>query len=290
MTAVDAGHEDRVRRVARRLADAGVGSPEADARVLIDHVVRSHAADASRERRLEQLVERRCRREPLQLVIGHTWFRHLEVVCDPGVFIPRPETEIVAGLAIAAARDHDRPRVVEPCCGTGAIGLSVAVEVPGAQVVASDVDPVAVTTARRNLDRVLDGRAGVPGLAPGATVDVRVGDLVAALDPSLAGRIGVLVANPPYLPASDRTSWEPEVRDHDPEATLVGGVDGHEIVDALLAASARWLAPGGTVVIEIDERRADDARAAAMGAGLDAVRIESDLTGAARAVVASRQG
>jgi release factor glutamine methyltransferase len=233
------------------------------------------------------LAARRAAREPVQVVIGRTWFRELELACEAGVFVPRPETEIVAGLAIAAARQAGgAPLVVEPCTGTGAIALSVAVEVDGARVVATDVDPAAVALARRNLDRVRAGAAGPHHVA--REVTVLEGDLLTPVDRELRGHVDVLVANPPYLPAADRGSWAPEVGDHDPDRALVGGDDGHELVDALLTAAADWLAPGGTVVLEIDERRGDRAAASAAAVGLVDVRVEADLTGAARAIVARR--
>jgi release factor glutamine methyltransferase len=237
--------------------------------------------------RLRPLVERRAGREPLQLVLGETAFRTLTLRCAPGVFVPRPETEVVAGVAIDAARAA-RPGavVVEPCTGTGAIACSVAAEVAGVRVVAGDVDTRAVGLARDNAERLARGRAGPGGAAPGATIEIRHGPLLDVVPSGLRGRVDVLVANPPYLPIADRGGWEPEVGRHDPERALVGGPDGHEIVDALLAAAPGWLAPGGVVVLEIDERRGPDAEVAARAVGLRDVRLEPDLTGAIRALVA----
>jgi release factor glutamine methyltransferase len=306
-----ARHDDAraaaVREVGIRLAAAGIPSPEVDARWLVDHVVEV-AGDpvGCGAALLDGLVARRIRREPLQQVLGRAWFRLLELECAPGVFVPRPETEIVAGLAIAAARAAHAPagqqkgsassaeeaagrrvRVVEPCTGTGAIALSIAVEVPDVDLVAGDVDPAAVELATTNLARV---RAGVAGaaMARGSSVTVVTSELLDAVDPSWRGHLDVLVANPPYLPAGDRATWEPEVADHDPDRALVGGPDGHEVVDALLELAATWLRPGGTVILEIDERRGAEATAAASAAGLDRIRIERDLTGADRAIVARR--
>ncbi len=289
---------DVVARHARTLDTAGVPTPRVDAEVLASHVTglrRTALTTAPLPgpdtlARLEALVARRADREPLQLVIGRTWFRELTLACRPGVFIPRPETEIVTGLAIDAARRGPAPRtVVDIGTGTGAIALSVTAEVPGARVVATDASAAAVDLARANLATLVAGRAGVPGVASGASCEIRHGAL---LDPvaELAGRIDVLVSNPPYLPAADRGSWEPEVAGHDPDEALVGGDDGHEVVDALLAAAGSWLVPGGTVVVEIDERRGTDALAHATGAGLVDARIETDLTGAVRALVARRPG
>lgn len=274
-------------------------SPEVDARWLVDHVIEV-AGDpvGCGAALLDGLVARRSRREPLQQVIGRTWFRLLELQCAPGVFVPRPETEIVAGLAIDAARAatqglgsssaDDAPsavRVVDACTGTGAIALSLAVEVPGADIVAGDVDPAAVALATANLARVRGGLAGA-AMARRTTVRVVHSELLGGVDPGWRGHLDVLVANPPYLPATDRDTWEPEVADHDPDRALVGGPDGHEVVDALLELAGTWLRPGGAVIVEIDERRGADALRAAAAAGLVDARIERDLTRADRAIVA----
>jgi release factor glutamine methyltransferase len=288
---------DLVADHAATLAAAGVPSPEHDATVLARHVlgltvagVRTAALPSTEDRvELDRLVARRAAREPLQLIVGATWFRYLRLECRPGVFIPRPETEVVTGLAIEAARlAPTDPVVVEPCTGTGAIALSVAVEVPGSRVVATDRSADAVALARTNLEHVVAGRAEVAGLAERASCEVLEGDLLGPVDPALQGRVDVLVSNPPYLPADDLGSMEPEVADHDPHPALFGGDDGHELVERLLRAAATWLRPGGTVVLEIDARRADDAVAAARDAGLVDASVEPDLTGAARALVARR--
>jgi release factor glutamine methyltransferase len=276
------------RNVAARLAAAGIETPDVDARWLVEHVTEvSGSCTGCGAALLDGLVARRAAREPLQVVLGRTWFRELELVCAAGVFIPRPETELVAGLAIDAARAAGpAPLIVEPCTGTGAIALSVAVEVPGATVVASDLDRSAVELARSNLDRVRRGEAGPPVVA--SEVTILQGDLLDPVDPALRGQVDVLVANPPYLPASDRGTWAPEVAAHDPDRALVGGEDGHEVVDALLELAGRWLRPGGTVVLEIDERRGAEAVTRAAASGLVDARTCRDLTGADRAVVAQR--
>jgi len=274
-------------RVAARLATAGVPSPAVDARWLVEHVVEvAGGVEGCGAALLDGLVSRRAAREPLQLVIGRTWFRALELRCAPGVFIPRPETEIVAGVAIDEARGLDAPIVAEPCTGTGAIALSVGVEVAGARVVATDLDAAAVDLARANLARVRAGEAGAALVAD--QVEILHGSLLDPLGPDLRGHLDVLVSNPPYLPAADRATWAPEVADHDPDRALVGGPDGHEVVVRLLELAAAWLRPGGLVVLEIDERRGEHARSAAHDAGLVDIDLVRDLTGAQRAVRARR--
>lgn len=282
--------------VAERLDAAGVPTPDVDARWIVDAMIDRFGEDLAGcdAGVLDALVERRAAREPLQLVLGHTTFRWVEVDCRPGVFVPRPETEVVAGVAIDAARAAGTiPLVVEPCTGTGAIACAVASEVPGVRVLASDRSQPAVDLARTNattLAAALPPAPWRPGpwLAPGATVEVRQADARDAVPMDLRGRVDVLVANPPYLPDHDRGTWDPEVGDHDPPGALVGGGDGHEVVDVLLAAAPDWLRPGGTVVIEIDDRRGHDAVASAASAGLAGAHLVTDLTGRDRAVVAHR--
>lgn len=297
-----------VRQVAARLAAAGVPNAGVDARLLVEHVVETFGGAAGCHGAvLDGLVARRSARVPLQQVIGRTWFRTLELRCAPGVFVPRPETEIVAGVAIDAARaaadappagaghldegaaSRDRVRVVDVGTGTGAIALSVATELAGAEVVAVERDPVAAGLARDNAGRVASGAAGPSGFASGSSVEVLDGVLLDPVAATWRGQLDVLVSNPPYLPASDRGSWQPEVGDHDPDTALVGGPDGHEVVDSLLHLAAVWLRPGGTVVVEIDDRRGDDALAAAGAAGLTEARLVQDLTRRDRAVVAVRR-
>ncbi|MBW3657126.1 MAG: peptide chain release factor N(5)-glutamine methyltransferase [Actinobacteria bacterium] len=287
-----------VARHAATLADAGVPTPAVDARLLVRAVLGDAGGrtssgvmtDDPRVDELARLVAERARRVPLQHLLGATWFRHLRLICRPGVFIPRPETEIVAGVAIEAARAAGpAPVVVEPCTGSGAIALAVATEVAEADVHAGDVSEDAVALTRDNLAAVLVGEADVPGLARGASCTVVRSDLLAGFPTDLRGSVDVLVSNPPYLPAGDRATWEPELG-HDPDGALVGGPDGHEVVDALLAAARGWLRPGGVVVLEIDDRRGPDAARAAVAAGLVDVTLVPDLTGADRAVRARVPG
>lgn len=282
----------RIAEVRRRLQWAGVEVAQ-EARWLVEAASDDAGVDAAR---LDDLVGRRLRGEPLQVVVGATQFRHVTVGCRSGVFVPRPETEVVAGVAVEALRSWpvDERRAVDLCTGTGAIALALASEVPGAHVCAVERDRRAVELARRNVDD-LGARVGPgpwrPGdhLSPGARVEVRPGDLFAPVPAGWAGGIALVVANPPYLPGSDRGTWSTEVADHDPEAALVGGPDGHEVVDAILVAAASWLAPGGTVVVEVDERRAGAALDTARDAGLVGTHVVADLAGRDRAVVGRRR-
>jgi release factor glutamine methyltransferase len=269
--------------VVARLAGAGVPTPAVDAAWLVLHVtgwgrtdLRAHGdrplPDAAAAA-LAPLVERRCAREPLQLLLGTVGFRHLDVAVRPGVFIPRPETEVLAGEAI------DRtPRgglVVEPCTGTGAIACAVATEA-GATVHATDVSPVAVALARDNAE------------AAGAGVVVHRGDLLAPLPADLRGRVDVLVSNPPYLADGELAGLEPEVVAWDPHAALVSGPTGHEVSDRLIAEAPTWLRPGGWLLLEVDAARGPETAARCRAAGYVETALVADLTGAERIVVARR--
>ncbi|MCC2314414.1 peptide chain release factor N(5)-glutamine methyltransferase [Cellulomonas xiejunii] len=273
------------------LAEAGVPSPRHDAVALAAHALGLARVELVLPPPLPEgfaaayagLVERRRRREPLQHIVGHTVFRFLTLRVEPGVFVPRPETETVAQLAIdeaaALAACGRRPLVVDLCTGTGAIAACVDTEVPASRVVAVDLSDAAVGLARANA-------AAVAG--PDLRVvqgDVRDPALLAELD----GTVDVVVSNPPYIP-SDAVPLDPEVRDHDPDVALYGGgADGLDVPRAVIAAAARLLVPGGLLVMEHAEVQDATARAAAAatGAFVD-VRTVTDLTGRPRTLVARR--
>ena len=218
---------------------AGVPSPAHDARALALHVLGLHKP--SELVRVEEfpgdayteLVEARARRVPLQHLVGTVVFRWIELQVGPGVFIPRPETELVAEAAIAAA--HPSAVVVDLCSGSGAIALSVAHEVPGAVVHGVELDPGALDWARRN--------------DPKGTVTWHEGSVEGCL-PELDGTVDVVVSNPPYVPTG--TAVDRETQEHDPALALWGGADGLDVIRQVEAAARRLLKPGGLVVVEHD--------------------------------------
>lgn len=280
--------------VTERLEAAGVPTPDVDAGLLLDAMEERFGDLAGCDLAvLDGMVARRAAREPLQVVLGRTTFRWVDLEVERGVFVPRPETEVVAGLAVDACAGIDRPLVVEPCTGTGAIACALLTEVAGVRVLATDASPAAVALARRNVARVLAGAASPAQWRPtgGAHAEVLHGNLLdplRRLETCVPGTVDVVVANPPYLPTSDAPSMQLEVVGHDPHEALFGGEDGHEVVEELVREAAVWLRPGGTVVLEIDDRRGPDACDAAAAVGLVDVRVERDLTGRDRAVVARR--
>jgi release factor glutamine methyltransferase len=270
----------RRRAAAARLAKAGVPSPEHDADVLLAHVLgvdRGGLAlvqDVSGEQvvRFEELLARRERREPLQHLLGVAGFRYVEVAVGPGVFVPRPETELLAGWAIDRAREVDEPVVVDLCTGSGAIARAVVDEVPGARVLAVELDPAAHGWAARNL--------------AGTGVELRLGDMAEEFD-ELAGQVDVVTCNPPYIPLDAWESVAPEARDHDPHLALFSGDDGLAALRVVAASAARLLRPGGWVGAEHADVQGESAPAvfAATGRFRD-VRDHPDLAGRPRYVTA----
>lgn len=271
------------RQAAADLRAAGVPSPDTDALTLLRHVT-SGVTDRPLEvltalpddvaAHYRDLVARRAAREPLQLIIGQVVFRHSTLTVAPGVFIPRPETELVAGAAIAALHASDTRRAVDLCTGTGAIAAAVADEVPGAEIVAVEMDPAAVVVAQENLTR-----RGVSVIAG----DVR--------DVELPGQWDVVVSNPPYIPP-DAVPRDPEVLRWDPPMALYGGgTDGLDVPAAVVARAARLLRPGGTLVMEHADVQGAAVRALVQrsGAFVD-VATGIDLTGRERWVRATARG
>ena len=269
-----------VAEAVRRLADAGVASPEADAEILLAHVLEidrsrlvlvDEVADGDRAT-YDVLVGRRAAREPLQHLTGRAYFRHVELAVGSGVFVPRPETELLAGWAVERAGALDAPVVVDLGTGSGAIAKAVADEVPHARVHAVEVDEAAHGWATTNL--------------AGTGVDLRLGDLGTAFD-ELAGTVDVVVSNPPYIPLDAWESVALEVRDHDPALALWSGADGLDAMRVVESRAALLLGPGGVVGVEHADAQGESAPAvfAATGRWAD-VRDHRDLAGRPRFVTA----
>jgi release factor glutamine methyltransferase len=265
---------------AARLAAAGVESPVADARLLLAHVLgveltRLPLVDvvpAPLAREYDALVERRASREPLQHLTGTAWFRHVELAVGPGVFVPRPETELLAGWAIDAAGGLADPVAVDLGTGSGAIARAVADEVPHARVHAVELDPAAHAWAAPNHD--------------GSGVELRQGDLADAFD-DLAGTVDVVVCNPPYIPHEAWESVAAEVRDHDPELALYATGDGLDVIRVVERRAALLLRPGGVVGVEHADVQGESAPAVFTATGRwEQVRDHRDLAGRARFVTA----
>lgn len=231
---------------------------------------------------VEVMVERRRRGEPLQYVLGVWSFRRLELVVDRRVLIPRPETEMVVEVALGelARLDAARPLVADLGTGSGAIAISMALEVPAARVWGTDRSEQALAVARANL-------AGMGGrVAP--RVRLAAGDWFGALPRELRGRFDLIVSNPPYVGAEE--VLPPEVADWEPAGALVAGPTGLEAMAAILDGARAWLRRPGAVVIEIAPHQANRAVELADSAGFAEVDVHSDLAGRPRALVGRLPG
>lgn len=295
-----------LREATTRLRAAGVEGGRADAVALAAHLLRCDPGEVERRAILgaptpagfDELVARRVARVPLQHLTGVAPFRHLELSVGPGVFTPRPETEGLVDLALAAvdalaadvragvgapdpsagpepAAPGRAVQVVDLCTGSGAIAVSIASERPAVRVAAVELSPQAHAFARTNVDR----------LAP--AVDLRLGDATHAFE-ELLGAVDVVATNPPYIP-DGAVPVDPEVREHDPALALYGGGDGLELPMRLVARAAALLRPGGVLLVEHGELQGEDlcARLAATGAWYEIVD-HRDLTGRLRVLRAVR--
>lgn len=270
-----------------RLAAAGVTDPTVDAELLLGFVrgqtrgqvqaaaVVGSEIDPDAAQRYEHLLERRAAREPLQHLTGVAPFRHLELAVGPGVFVPRPETEVVAQFAVDALRAAagGAPIAVDLGTGSGAIALALATEVPHARVFAVERSETAFAWAARN----------VAAIAPG-NLELRRGDFADAF-PDLDGTASVIASNPPYVP-SDAIPRDPEVRLHDPAEALYSGADGLDAVRVISRTALRLGHSGATVVLEHGEWQGAAIRAILAADGWQAPATHPDLTGRDRATTA----
>ncbi len=245
-----------------RLRAAGCAFAEEEAQILL-----AAAADAVT---LERLVQRRVAGEPLEYVVGAVEFGGLRVSLMPGVFVPRQRSvllvEIAAELAASAST------IVDLCCGSGALGAVLATRLPGASIIAADIDQIATECAGVNLA----GRG-----------QVYLGDLFEALPQAMRGRIDLVVCNAPYVPTSAIAMMPPEARVHEPQATLDGGADGLDLLRRVAREAVPWMARSSHLVMEVGESQADTARQIFAAAGF-AASIRRDDDRGAVAVVGTR--
>jgi release factor glutamine methyltransferase len=230
--------------IVTRLRAAGCVFAEDEARLLI--------AAARTPAELDAMVGQRVAGLPLEQVLGWAEFCGLRITVAPGVFVPRRRTEFLVRRAMVLARPGDV--IVDLCCGAGAIGAALAAAVDGVEVHAADIDPAAVRCARQNLpaDRVYQG------------------DLYAPLPAVLRGRVAILAANVPYVPAREIELLPAEARAHEPRVALDGGADGLDVLRRVAIGAAEWLAPGGHLLSETSDRQAPLAEAVTTASGLAA--------------------
>ncbi|MGD9797206.1 MAG: peptide chain release factor N(5)-glutamine methyltransferase [Acidimicrobiia bacterium] len=264
-----------------RLRRAGRGSPEADVRWLVERAAADPAGPVTERAAgwFEAMLARREAGEPLQYVLGSWAFRTLDLFVDPRVLIPRPETEVVAGCAIDELRSLGGTVAADLGTGSGAIALSIAVEVPTAEVWAVDRSAAALEVARANLAGV--GR-------PARRVRIVEGDWFDGLPGELRGRLDVVVANPPYVATGD--PLPDEVAGWEPSEALLAGADGLDDLRRIVADAPAWLARPGTLVVECAPHQATAVAELAGSAGFDDVDVRHDYTGRERFVRARLTG
>jgi release factor glutamine methyltransferase len=277
---VSARPSDVLRHAADYLERHDVPSPRETAEVLLMGVLRTDRAslytradglDAREARMFGRAICQRCSGTPLQHLTGEQSFRRIVVEVRPGVFVPRPETEILVEAALERLGPAEDPVIVDVGTGTGAIALSIADERPDARVFATDTSPEAIELARANADRL------------GLAVDVVEGDLLSPVPAELRGWVDLVVSNPPYLTPAEYEDLPVEVR-ADPIDALVGGLPLYE---ALATDAARWLRDGGVLAVEIGSTQAEDV-AKILRERLGEVEIRLDLAGRDRVVLGTR--
>ncbi len=275
---------DAMASAVARLRLAGLPSPVADARILLTHVLGDSQAllmspDPTPEQAVafEDMLRRRETGEPVQHITGLAPFRYEELLVGPGVFIPRPETEqlVEAALQILASRPAQRRRVVELCAGSGAITLSLAREMGGVELHAVELSQSAWPHLVRNLD--------------GVEVSLVLGDMAEAFQ-ALNGSVDLVVANPPYVPETDRAILPRDVQGQDPDLALFSGQDGLDALHVVRDVAMRLLRPGGWVAAEHDEKQAAEVMEIFGPPHFTDTSDRADLTGRPRHVISRRPG
>ena len=254
-------------------------SPALDAEILLAHVLgrpraflRAHADDAvarADHDRFRSLLARRLAGEPVAYLTGRRGFWSLDLEVDPGVLVPRPETELLVEAALDALADRPAPQVLDLGVGSGAIAIAIAVEMPSARVTAVDASAAALEVARRNAVR-----AGVEN------IEFLQGDW---FQPLAGRRFDAIVANPPYLAAND--PHLPALA-HEPAGALVAGPTGLEALEKIAAGAPERLRPGGIVILEHGSGQGAAVRVMCARAGLQAIQTRRDLAGHERATLA----
>ena len=234
-----------LKATASAFRDAGIPDPEVDAALLLSHVTGQPPLSLRLDMttvlsddvltRFDALVSRRLTRQPLQYLLNTQPFLGRDFYVDERVLIPRPETELLAERAIAALREHPHPIALDLCCGSGALAVSMSLEVPGAQVHAADLSPDALAVTAKNAELL------------GASVTLHQGDLFAAVpEPAF----DVIVSNPPYIPSADCLALQEEVR-REPMMALDGGTDGLDFYRRIASDAPKFLRPGGVLLLEV---------------------------------------
>ena len=236
---------EMIRKAAASLREAGVPDPEYDSALLLSSLMgipplelrmgTEIHPDPQQEEAYGRLIQRRRSREPLQYILGTVYFRGMEFQVSPEVLIPRPETELLAEWAAEEMQGRPSPEILDVCCGSGCLGLSMKRALPGGKVTLSDLSPGAVRIARLNRDR------------QGLEAEIPQGDL---LEPVAGRRFDLILCNPPYIPSRDCEELQPEVM-REPRLALDGGADGMDFFRRLSGKCPAYLKPGGLLMMEV---------------------------------------
>ena len=274
---------------ARLVASPASDNPEVEAKWIIEEVTGASSTDLPETlsglatvrgvAKLDALVERRIGGEPIQYVLGHWPFRSIDLLIDQRVLIPRPETEVVTGLALAELDRLGRPdgaTIVDLGTGSGAIGLSIAAERPQSRVIITDASSDALAVARANL-------TGLGNAARG--VEIAQGSWFEAIPDAYLGQVHLIVSNPPYVPVGDELA--PSVVDWEPESALRAGHDGLDDLNHIVDNAHSWLVEGGVVVLEMAPEQTETISQRGESLGYESA-IHADLAGLDRAVVLRR--
>jgi release factor glutamine methyltransferase len=264
------------------LGKRGVDNARLDAELLLAHALKcdrmrlyidiDKPLGAGELASFKKLIQRRAAREPVAYILGSREFYGRPFEVGAGVFIPRPETELLVQLALETLPRGEPVRVLDLCAGSGAVGVSIAAERPEAQVDLVEAFDAAAAAAEKNAGRHAPGRARVWR-----------GDLYAALPERV--RYRAITANPPYVASRESRQLAPEILDHEPHEALFGGEDGLDVMRRVIAGVPDWLAPGGVFATEIDPSQGERVVELSRAAGLQGVRVERDLAGLDRHVV-----
>ena len=276
-----------LRRAAEaRLREAGVDTPELDARLLVEHALSltrndlftkadSPILDADAAR-LRALIERRAAHEPVGRILGHREFWTLDLALNADTLEPRPDTETLVEAVLKAVPDRAAPlRLLDLGTGTGCILLALLAELPNASGLGVDLSPNAVAAAAANAER--NGLGGRARFQTGNWAD------------GLSERFDIVVSNPPYIPSADIAALAPEVREHDPLRALDGGADGLDAYRIIAAQLPGLLVPGGTAGLEVGQGQAGDVARFLDAAGLAPGGIFKDLGGIERCVLGRKR-
>lgn len=284
------------------LCKAGVDSPQYDARVLLAHACGVSLADLNKAlilgdfkdfspdyaSKYSDFISRRASREPLQHIIGCATFRYIDLIVGKGVFVPRPETEVLVqdGIDWIRANNLKNPIVLDLCAGSGAIGLSIASEVANAQVWAVEKSPKAFEYLQKNYNKIAEKYDILNRYHAilGDATNVNLPETAA-----IKGLVDVVITNPPYVPENQPVE-QVEARDYDPKMALYGGSkDGLLIPQKIMKTSFEYLRNGGIMIMEHDITQGKALADYAKNVGFSSAKVKNDLTNRARFVVCKKE-